>query len=192
VTAIAGTVAEQGQEVRFPDSGTWVIDPAHSRIGFVARYMMVTKVRGHFGDLEGAIHVAEDPSQSWAEATFKTASIDTSDATRDGHLRSPDFLDVERYPEITFRSTSVRVAEDGSLELTGRLTIRDVTRPVMLRGEYVGLGSDPFGNQRAMFSLAGELDREDFGITWNKGLETGGVLVGKTVELEIEVSAIAS
>jgi polyisoprenoid-binding protein YceI len=191
VTAIAGTVAEQDMGTRFPKPGTWVIDPAHSRIGFVARYMMVTKVRGHFGELDGTIHVAAEPSRSRAEATFKAASIDTADATRDGHLRSPDFLDVERYPEITFRSTSVAVADDGGLELTGDLTIRDVTRPVTLRGEFVGLGTDPFGNRRAMFSLAGELDREDFGITWNKGLETGGVLVGKTVGLEIEVSAIA-
>jgi polyisoprenoid-binding protein YceI len=192
VTASAATLAEQGSKTQFPNPGTWVIDPSHSRIGFVARYMMVTKVRGHFGEVEGAIHVAEEASQSWAEATFRTSSIDTADATRDGHLRSPDFLDVERYPEIRFRSTSVAVAEDGSLELTGDLTIRDVTRTVMLRGEFVGLGSDPFGNRRAMFSLAGELDREDFGITWNKGLEAGGVLVGKTVGLEIEVSAIAS
>jgi polyisoprenoid-binding protein YceI len=192
VTASAVTLAEQGNKTQFPHPGTWVIDPSHSRIGFVARYMMVTKVRGHFGEVEGAIHVAKEASQSWAEATFRASSIDTADATRDGHLRSPDFLDVERYPEIGFRSTSVAVAEDGSLELTGDLTIRDVTRSVMLRGEFVGLGSDPFGNRRAMFSLEGELDREDFGITWNKGLEAGGMLVGKTVGLEIEVSAIAS
>jgi polyisoprenoid-binding protein YceI len=154
--------------------------------------MMLTKVRGHFRALSGTIHIADDPSRSWAEATLQADSIDTADARRDEHLRSPDFLDVDRWPELKFRSTSVSVSEDGDLELTGDLTIRGVTRPVTLRGEVVGLGTDPWGNHRAMFSVTGEFDRDDFDITWNQALETGGVLVGKTVGLEIEVSAIAS
>lgn len=192
MASTAGAVAEQGTGTRLPGPGTWVIDPSHSRAGFVARYMMLTKVRGHFGGLSGTIHVADDPSRSWAEATLEAASIDTADARRDEHLRSPDFLDVERWPELNFRSTSVSVSEDGDLELTGDLTIRGVTRPVTLRGEVVGLGSDPWGHRRAMFSVTGEVDRDDFDITWNQALETGGVLVSKTVGLEIEVSAIAS
>jgi polyisoprenoid-binding protein YceI len=191
LTSTAMKVAEQRQSPQLPDPGTWVIDPSHSRVGFVARYMMLTKVRGHFRDLSGTIHVADDPAASWAEATIVAASIDTSDARRDEHLRSPEFLDVERYPELRWRSTSVSVSDDGRLELTGDLTIRDVTRPVTLRGEVAGLAIDPWGNRRAMFSVAGELDREEFGITWNQALETGGVLVGKNVTLEIEASAIA-
>ena len=191
MTSTTIKVAERRQSPQLPGPGTWVIDPSHSRVGFVARYMMLTKVRGHFRELSGTIHVTDDPAASWAEATIGAASIDTSDATRDQHLRSPEFLDVESYPELRFRSTSVSVSQNGRLELTGDLTIRDVTRPVTLRGEVAGLALDPWGNRRAMFSVAGELDRDEFGITWNQALEAGGVLVGKNVTLEIEASAIA-
>jgi polyisoprenoid-binding protein YceI len=192
VTLRHATVVEQAREASLPAPGTWVIDPSHSRVGFVARYMMVTKVRGHFGEVEGTIHIAEDPATSWAEASFGAASIDTGDARRDDHLRAPDFLDVERFPQLTYRSTRVSLDADGALDVSGDLTIKGVTRPVTLHGRIAGAGNDPWGNRRAMFSLEGEIDREDFGITWNQALESGGVLVGKKVGLEIEVSAVAA
>jgi polyisoprenoid-binding protein YceI len=175
--------------VELPARGDWKIDPAHSTVEFVGRHLMVSKVRGRFTDVDGVIHVAEVPSDSSIEATINTASLDSRDPQRDAHLRSDEMFDIERYPTMTFRSTKV---EGGGHEwkVTGDLTIRDVTRPVVLDVEYTGVVSDPWGGQRAGFSATAEVDREDWGINWNVALEAGGWLVSKKIRLEIEIEAI--
>jgi polyisoprenoid-binding protein YceI len=178
------------QDLTVPEAGTFDLDQAHSRIGFSARHMMVSKVRGHFGDFTGSITIADEPLESTAEATIKTASIDTGSADRDKHLTSPDFLDVEKFPEITFRTIRVTARNGSDLTVLGDLTIKDVTREVALDLELEGVGVSPWGKQVLGFSMTTEINREDFGITWNVGLETGGVLVGKTVKLEIEGEAV--
>jgi polyisoprenoid-binding protein YceI len=172
-----------------PAPGTWEIDPVHTSMAFVARYLMVTKVRGHFADFSGAIHVAEPPEESWAELVIRASSIDTGNDDRDKHLRSPDFLDLERFPEIRFKSTRVELPGENRLVVTGDLTIRDITRPVVLHVEFTGLSEDPWGNRRAGFSATTEIDREEFGASWNMALEAGGWLVSKTVQVEIDVLA---
>jgi polyisoprenoid-binding protein YceI len=172
-------------------SGTYAIDPAHSRIGFVARHAMVTKVRGAFNDFEGKVVLdGDDPARSSAEVTIKAASIDTRNAQRDEHLRSNDFLAMETYPEITFRSTAVRQTGATEFDLTGDLTIKGVTRAITIPFTYEGAATDPFGNVRAGFEGSVAINRKDYGVTWNAALETGGVLVSDTITLEFEVSAV--
>ena len=171
-------------------TGSWTLDPSHTRIGFVARHAMVTKVRGGFNDFEGNVTVADDFAQSTVEVTIQAASIDTRNADRDAHLRSGDFLELETYPTITFRSTSVRATGDTEFEVTGDLTIKDVTKSVTVPFEFEGAATDPFGNLRAGFEGSVAINRKDYGITWNAALETGGVLVSDKVTLEFEVSAI--
>ncbi|HEU0087836.1 MAG TPA: YceI family protein [Pseudonocardiaceae bacterium] len=172
-------------------SGTYTIDPAHSRIGFVARHAMVTKVRGAFNEFEGtAVLEGDQPANSSAQVTIKAASIDTRNAQRDEHLRNNDFLAVESYPEITFVSTGVRRTGEASFELTGDLTIKGVTKSVTIPVSYEGTASDPFGNLRVGFEGAVTINRTDYGVTWNAALETGGVLVSDKIVLEFEISAI--
>jgi len=172
-------------------SGTYVLDPSHTRIGFVARHAMVTKVRGQFNKFEGSAVVdAEDFTKSTAKLTIQAASIDTRNEQRDGHLRSNDFLALEEYPEITFISTGVRQTGDTSLELTGDLTIRGVTNAVAVPFEFEGAATDPFGNLRVGFEGSLVINRKDYGVNWNAALEAGGVLVSEKVTLEFEVSAI--
>jgi polyisoprenoid-binding protein YceI len=172
-------------------TGQYDIDPTHTRIGFVARHAMVTKVRGGFNDFTGTVHVdGEDPSKSTATVVIKTHSIDTRNADRDTHLRGNDFLKMDEYPEITFVSTAVRQTDDSTFEVTGDLTIKDVTKSVTIEFEYAGAAKDPFGNQRLGFEGSTTISRKDFGITWNVALETGGVLVSDKVTLEFEISAI--
>jgi polyisoprenoid-binding protein YceI len=173
-----------------PAVGTWEIDPSHSGIEVVARHLMVSKVRGRFGVFGGTVHVDEVPEKSWVEATIDAASIDTGNADRDKHLRSGDFLDVEQYPEITFRSTATEITGENTLTVTGDLTVRGTTRPVTMEVEYLGLIGDPWGKTRAGFMARGEIDREDFGMTWNVALEKGGVLVGKKLQFELDVQAV--
>ena len=177
------------QGIEAPIPGTWEIDPNHTNIGFGARYLMVTKVRGHFTKFSGAIHVAERPEESSAELTIDAASIDTNQPDRDNHLRSPDFLDVERYPTITYKSTKVELTGANTLKVTGDLAIRDVTRPVVLDVEFEGVTKDAYGKNRAAFSATGEIDRTEFGASWNMVLETGGFLVSKEIKLELDVLA---
>jgi polyisoprenoid-binding protein YceI len=171
-------------------SGDYAIDTAHSRIGFVARHAMVTKVRGQFADYTATAHVdTENPAASSAEVTIDVASINTGSPDRDGHLRSPDFFDVEKYPTITFRSTDVQ--RDGQeWTVTGDLTIKDVTKPVTIVFEETGTAVDPFGNTRVGFEGSVTVNRKDWGLTWNAALETGGVLVSDKVTLEFDISAI--
>ena len=176
--------------VEIPVPGTYVLDANHQRVGFVARHLMVSKVRGDFGEASATIVVAEDPYQSSVTATIQAASISTSQEQRDGHLKSPDFLHVEQYPTLEYRSTGVKSIEGNELVLTGELTIKDVTVPVELAVELEGVGRSPYGQDVFGFSATAEIDREQFGITWNVALETGGVMVGKKVKLEIEGEAI--
>jgi polyisoprenoid-binding protein YceI len=176
--------------IDIPVAGTYELDPNHKRVGFVARHLIVSKVRGSFAEATATITVAEDPLQSSVTATIQAASITTSQEQRDGHLKSPDFLDVEKFPTLEYRSTGVKSVEGNEFVLTGELTIKDVTVPVDLEVELEGVGRSPYGQDVFGFSATAEIDREAFGITWNVALETGGVMVGKKVKLEIEGEAI--
>ncbi len=177
-----------GREIPMP--GRWALDPVHSQVQFVARHMMVSKVRGFFRQLEGMLWIDEAPELSRVEVMIEAASIDTGDATRDEHLRSPDFLDVERYPEITYRSTGVRPGDGDKWYVAGLLTIRDITQPVPLTVEFCGVNPDPWGKIRAGFLATTEINREEFDITWNQALEAGGFLVGKGVKIEVDAEAV--
>ena len=172
-------------------TGTYTVDPTHSRIGFVARHAMVTKVRGSFNEFEGSGHFdAENPTSSHLHLTIKAASIDTRNADRDGHLKSNDFFDMETYPEIVFASTAVEQIDAESYRVTGDLTIKGITNPVTVDVEYTGSAVDPYGNTRVGLEGKTTVNRKDWGISWNAALEAGGVLVSEKVTLEFEVSAI--
>ena len=172
-------------------TGTYEIDPAHSRIGFVARHAMVTKVRGAFNEFTGTAHLdGDNPDRSDVAVTIKAASIDTRNADRDGHLRSNDFLAMDEHPEITFASTAIKQTGDDTFDVTGDLTVRGVTKQVTVPFTYEGTAQDPFGNTRLGLEGSVVINRKDFGVTWNAALETGGVLVSEKVTLEFEISAI--
>ena len=169
-------------------AGPWQVDPVHSVVEFRVRHMMIATVKGRFHDFDGAIVAGEVPS---IVGSIRVASLETLDARRDEHLRSPDFFDVERFPEITFEADDIVLNGDGkSFLVPGELTIKDVTRPVLLDGAFRGAGVHPDGGERIAFALRGELDRTDFGLVWNRAIETGGVLVGNAVELALDVSAV--
>jgi len=176
-----------------PAAGTrtaWKLDPAHTAVEFSAKHLMISTVKGRITDIEGTIYTDEkNPRNSSVEVTLKAASLDTRTDQRDQHLRSADFLDVEKYPEISFRSTRIEGDKD-SFKLTGDLTIRDVTKPITLDVEFEGTGKDPWGGERVGFSAKGKFDRRDFGLTWNQALETGGVVVGNDIKISLEVEAI--
>ncbi|MDG4761083.1 YceI family protein [Micromonospora sp. WMMD710] len=190
MTSSTDAVTRDWDGLTIPAAGTYVLDVAHKRVGFVARHMMVSKVRGEFNEATATITIAEDPLQSSVVATIQAASIDTTQGDRDAHLRSPEFLDAEKYPTIEFRSTGVTSRRGSEFVLTGELTIKDVTRPVELQVEFEGVGRSPFGQDIFGFSASTEIDREEFGLTWNVALESGGVLVGKKVKIEIEGEGI--
>ncbi|MGB8384714.1 MAG: YceI family protein [Dermatophilaceae bacterium] len=172
-------------------SGTYTLDPAHTRIGFVARHAMVTKVRGSFGTFEGSAVVdGTDLAASRVALTIEAASIDTGNEQRDAHLRSNDFLAMDEFPQITFTSTAVRQAGPDTLDITGDLTVRGITRSVTVPFAFEGAAVDPFGNQRIGFEGSATISRQDFGVTWNAPLEAGGVLVSDQVVLQLDVSAI--
>lgn len=190
MTSETTTAAQTWNGVRVPAPGTFAIDPAHTRVGFVARHLMVSKVRGSFTGVSGQIIVGENLADSSATATMEAATIDTGSADRNAHLRSPDFLDVEKFPALTFVSKAVKDQDDTSFTLVGDLTIKDVTREVALKVDFEGAAVNPWGKEVIGFAARTEIDREDFGITWNVALETGGVLVGKKVTIEIEAEAV--
>ena len=169
-------------------AGTWNIDPVHSHIGFMARHLMVSKVRGNFTKFEGQIVTAADPLQSTATATIDTTSFDTSNEQRNGDIKGENFLDVANYPTMTYRSTGIRRDGDDIIA-DGDLTIRGITHPVALTVEVNGFGPDPYGGTRAGFSATGEINRNDYGITANMVLPTGGVMVSEKIQLTIEVEA---
>jgi polyisoprenoid-binding protein YceI len=172
-------------------TGTYTIDPTHSRIGFVARHAMVTKVRGSFNEFAGSGYLdLDNPSASNVELTIQTASIDTRNADRDDHLRSNDFFDMDSYPQIRFVSTATDRVDADHYRVTGDLTIKATTKPVTIDFEYSGAAVDPYGNQRVGFEGTTTINRKEWGVSWNAALETGGVLVGEKVVLEFEVSTI--
>lgn len=172
-------------DIKAPEVGTWELDPAHTSIAFIARHMMVTKVRGNFGRFEGAIHVAEDPADSRAEAKIDAASLTTGDDQRDAHLNSGDFLLSEEHPHLTFRSKVIEHVAGDRWKVVGDLTVRGVTNEVTLDAAFEGTAQGMKGTT-AFFSAQGEIDREDWGVSWNQALETGGVLVSKKVKIEID------
>jgi polyisoprenoid-binding protein YceI len=173
-----------------PEAGTFSLDAAHTTVGFVARHLMVSKVRGSFGEVSGSVVIGEDPVASSVEVAIKTASITTGQADRDTHLRSADFLNVEAYPEMIFKSTKVIPVGGNEFTIVGNLTVNGVTNEVQLAVEFEGVAKSPWGQEVIGFAATGEIDREAFGMTWNAALETGGVLVGKKIKLEIEAEAI--
>jgi polyisoprenoid-binding protein YceI len=180
--------AREIEGVTLPPAGKYELDPNHTVVGFEARHIM-TKVRGRFTEFEGTIEIAERPEDSTVQVEAKTASVESSVLQRDDHLRSADFFESETYPVLTFHSTRVRHTGGSSFELDGDLTIRDVTKPITLRGEYLGTGVDPFGNTIFSAEARTTVAREDWGLTWNVAVETGGWLVSKKVDLVIDVEA---
>jgi polyisoprenoid-binding protein YceI len=170
--------------------GTWNVDPAHSTVGFVARHLMITKVRGRFTAFSGVIEIADDPLQSRVDATVDLASISTGDEGRDAHLRGADFFDTDggASPTMTFHSTGIK-DDDGEYRLFGDLTINGATRQVEFALEFDGVNTDPWGNTKVAFSATTEINRKDFGLEWNVALETGGVLVGDKVKIELDIQA---
>jgi polyisoprenoid-binding protein YceI len=172
-------------------TGTYTLDTTHTRLGFVARHAMVTKVRGSFGDFTGtAVLDADDPTRSRAEVTIQVASVDTGNAQRDEHLRTNDFFDAATYPEIRFVSTKAESLGDDNYRLTGDLTIKDITKEIAVDFEFTGLVVDPWGNQRVGFEGKAVINRKDWGVNFNAALDAGGVLVSEKVTLEFDVSAI--
>ncbi|MFN8097616.1 MAG: YceI family protein [Dermatophilaceae bacterium] len=166
-------------------AGTWSVDPSHTEVGFVARHLMVTKVRGSFADVAGTVVVGSPVTQSSVDVTVQMASVDTRSADRDAHLRSADFFDVENFPTMHFVSTSF----DGD-ELTGNLTIKDVTKQVTFEVEFNGTQADPWGNTKAGFEAEAEINRKDWGLTWNAAIEGGGVLVSDKIKIVLDVQLV--
>ena len=170
-------------------AGTWDVDPSHSSVAFVARHLMVTKVRGSFAGFSGTLTIADDPVQSTVEATVDAATIDTGDDSRDGHLKSADFFDVERFPTWSLVSTGI-TPKGHEYELAADLTIKGVTRSVVFALEFEGVATDPWGNTKAGFTAETEISRKQFGLEWNVALETGGVLVGDKVKIQLDIQAV--
>lgn len=169
----------------------WVIDPAHTQIEFSVKHMMITTVRGRFDKFSSTVNVDEaNLAGSSVQGAIEVASLDTRDPGRDGHLRSPDFFDAEKYPAMSFSSTRIQRAGEGQFKVTGDLTIKDVTREVVFTVSDDGQNKDPWGNQRWGFSAQATINRKDFGLVWNVALETGGVLVGELVKINAEVQLI--
>jgi len=177
-----------GREI--PAPGTYVIDPSHSSVEFVARHLGLSKVRGRFNTFAGEIQIADTPEESSVEVDVDVASVESADARRDEHLRSTDFFHVEQHPSMVFKSTSVTPVDDTTWDVGGELTIRGVTRPVILHAEFEGAENTPFGDQRIGFSASTEVNREDWDLGWNAVLESGGLLVGKKIKIDLNVEAI--
>jgi polyisoprenoid-binding protein YceI len=176
--------------VELPAAGTYAIDEAHTHVGFAVRHMAVSKVRGQFAKVDGTLVVGENPTESSITVTIDANSVDTRDETRDNHVRTADFLDVENHPSITFTSTAVHPSDPGSWKVNGDLTIRGTTRPVVLDVNLEGVVQDPFGNHRVGFSASTEINRDDFGVSFGAVLEAGGSVVAKKVTIEIEAEAV--
>lgn len=179
------------RETQNHSKSVWAIDPVHSSVEFVVKHMVIAKIRGRFGKFDIDVDFDQDhPEQSSVNVRIDVASIDTREADRDNHLRSADFFDVEKYPTITFKSRRVEPIGKGRSRMVGDLTIHDVTREVALDTEFTGTGRDPWGKERAGFTAETEINRKDFGLTWNVALETGGWLVGDTVQIYIEAELV--
>jgi polyisoprenoid-binding protein YceI len=188
-TQPARAATRQASGIELPAPGRWQIDPAHTELAFIGRHFMLTKVRGRFTGVTGAIEVAGDPGQSTAEITIDMASVDSGSQARDEHLRSADFFDTAHHPTATFAGRAAHWEGTRGL-LEGDLTIRGVTRPVTLAAEYLGHAADPWGGHRAIFTASGTVNREDWGLTWNMPLNGGGLLVSTEIRIEIELEAV--
>jgi polyisoprenoid-binding protein YceI len=183
------TASAQQSALASLTAGTWTVDAGHSTVAFSARHLMVAKVRGSFDQFEGTITVGENPLESKVEAVVQIASINTKDESRDGHLKSPDFFDVEQFPTMSLVSTGIE-ARGADYVLHANLTIKGVTKPVDFDLEFDGVVADPWGNTKAGFTAETEINRKDFGLEWNVALETGGVLVGEKVKITLEIEAL--
>ena len=170
-------------------AGTWAVDPAHSRVEFQVKHLGIATVRGDFESFAGMLEIGDD-GEARVYGTVEAASVDTNDEGRDAHLRSADFFDVERYPEIRFQSTGITPTGDDAFEITGELYLHGVTRPVTLRAQITGTEQDPWGNERVGLEVTGEIDRADYGITFNQALGSGNVLVSDKVKLRLDISAV--
>jgi polyisoprenoid-binding protein YceI len=186
----ADTTRRTWQGLTIPTAGSYALDLNHTRVGFMAKHLMVTKVRGQFADFSGVVTIAEEPMESKVEATISAASMTTGSKDRDGHLASADFLEVEKYPTLEFRTVRLAGHSGDEFTLLGELTIKGITREVELKVELEGLATSPWGQEVLAFSASTEINREDFGMTWNQALESGGVLVSKKVKIEIEGEAV--
>ena len=182
-------MAAESVEIPGYIAGTWDIDPVHSHVGFVARHLMVSKVRGNFNGVEGQIITADNPLESSATATIDMTSLSTGNEQRDNDVKGENFLDVANHPTMTYRTTGIR-RDGGEIFADGELTIKGVTKPVALTVEVNGFGPDPYGGTRAGFSATGEINRSDYGITANMSLPTGGVVVSEKIQLVIEIEAL--
>ena len=169
----------------------WEIDPAHSHVGFSVKHMMISTVKGQFKTVSGKLHIDEqNPANSLVEAEVAVSSIVTGDDNRDNHLKSADFFDAQNYPAIAFKSTKVEQKGSDEYNVAGDLTIHGVTKPVVFKAEYAGQGKDPWGGTRAGLTASTRINRKDFGLGWNAALESGGVLVGEDVKIDIELEAV--
>ena len=175
--------------VEYPAVGTYAIDTSHTRLGFAVRHMAVSKVRGDFKEFSGTLELAEDPTESKISVTIQAGSVDTHDENRDNHLRTNDFFDVENHPTWTFTSTAIRPISGTEWNVDGDLTIRGVTRPVTLDATLEGVVQDPYGMHRVGFSATTSIEREEFGVSFNGVMEAGGVVVGKKVDIDLEIEA---
>jgi polyisoprenoid-binding protein YceI len=184
-----GTFARQYRGTEVPLPGTYDIDTAHTTVEFVAKHMMVTKVRGRFSEFSGTINIGEVPEESSVEVIIDASSVETNQGQRDEHLRSADFLHTEQHPVLTFKSTKVELEDEDHWKVTGDLAIRDTARPVVLDVQFEGSNVTPWGSKVIGFSAVTEINREDWGLTYNQVLETGGVVVGKKVRIELNVEA---
>ncbi|HEX6459223.1 MAG TPA: YceI family protein [Thermoleophilaceae bacterium] len=170
-------------------TGTWVVDPAHSRVGFAVKHLGISTVRGEFNDFEGTLEIGEDESEWRTYGTVKVASIDTGETDRDGHLRSPDFFDAAQFPEIAFESTKIEALDDDEFRVTGRLTIHGVTNEIVLHAEVGGTELDPWGNERVGLEVTGQLSRGDYGMKLQQAMGSGNLVVGDKVTLALDLSA---
>jgi polyisoprenoid-binding protein YceI len=172
-------------------AASYDIDPAHSSVNFQVKHLAISKVNGSFGTFSGTFSFVEGEPASWqAAAGIEITSIDTDNQDRDDHLRGPDFFDAAQFPTMTFKAAGVKMSSASEGELTGDLTLHGVTKPVTLALEFLGTATDPWGNERAGFSLNGKIDRKDWGLTWNKALETGGLVVGDEIKISLEIEGI--
>ncbi|MDG5472942.1 YceI family protein [Jeotgalibacillus sp. ET6] len=168
----------------------WVVDSVHSGVDFSVKHMMISRVKGSFQDFSAEVEAdVNDMTTASINFTIDVSSIDTRSQDRDNHLRSADFFDVEKYPSITFKSTDVKKIGDDEYELTGDVTIKDVTKKETFTVEYEGAGKDPWGNEKVGFSVNGKINRKEYGLTWNQTLETGGVLVGEDIKINLQIQA---
>jgi polyisoprenoid-binding protein YceI len=189
--SIEASATRDHKGIAIPVPGEYVLDTAHTTIEFVARHLMITKVRGRFTKFDGSVKIADDPENSSLEISVDADSIDTSEPNRDAHLRSGDFLETDKFPKITFKSTKIEHRGDTNWRLSGDLTIHGVTKPIVFDVEFLGVTVSPWGTKPFGFEAIAEIDREDWGLTWNQALETGGVVVGKKVRIEINVELLA-